>query len=331
MKTKAAILEQIGKLLVLDELEIMPLEVGQVLVEVHASSICGRQLAEISGAKGPDKYLPHLMGHEGGGVVLEIGPGVKCAKPGDHVVMHWRKGAGIDANPPKYGRGKGFVGAGQVATFATHSVVSENRLTPISDDFDLSTAALMGCAVTTGLGLINNEAKLKIGQSIAVIGCGGVGLNVIQGAALVGGNPIFGFDKNRDKMDMALESGATKVGNTSDRFDVVVETTGIPALIEMAFKLTAPGGKCIMVGQPPHGVEVEFNNFSDNFTGKTLMDSQGGLTEPHIDIPRYLEMYRKGKLKLDNLITHTFPFSEINMAIKYAKVGDAGKVMVEME
>ena len=106
MKTKAAILEQIGKLLVLDELEIMPLEVGQVLVEVHASSICGRQLAEISGAKGPDKYLPHLMGHEGGGVVLEIGPGVKHVKPGDHVVMHWRKGAGIDANPPKYGRGK---------------------------------------------------------------------------------------------------------------------------------------------------------------------------------------------------------------------------------
>ena len=268
---------------------------------------------------------------------MEIGPGVNYVKPGDHVVMHWRKGAGIDANPPKYGRGDGFVGAGQVATFATHSVVSENRLTPISDDFDLSTAALMGCAVTTGLGLINNEAKLKIGQSIVVIGCGGVGLNVIQGASLVGGNPIVAIDIKQDKLNMAIEYGATMVWNTSYKFDisgkfeVVVETTGIPALIEMAYEMTVPGGKCILVGQPPYGVEIEFKDFSRHFTGKTLMDSQGGLTEPHIDIPRYLEMYRQGKLKLDNLITHTFPFSEINMAIKYAKVGDAGKVMVEMK
>ena len=276
---------------------------------------------------------------------MEIGPGVNYVKPGDHVVMHWRKGAGIDANPPKYGRGKGFVGAGQVATFATHSVVSENRLTPISDDFDLSTAALMGCAVTTGLGLINNEAKLKIGQSIAVIGCGGVGLNVIQGAALVGGNPIIAVDVKQGKLGMALECGANYVLGISNLtieedissitngvgIDVVVETTGIPYMIEFAYKLTKPGGKMIMVGQPPYGVEVKFKDFSRHFTGKTLMDSQGGLTEPHIDIPRYLELYRQGKLKLDNLITHTFPFSEINLAIKYAKVGDAGKVMVEME
>ena len=184
MKFRAAILQKHDAPLAIDEIESLPLECGQVLVEIHRSGICGAQLNEIAGAKGPDRFLPHLLGHEGGGVVVEIGPGVTCVRPGDHVVLHWRKGAGIHAQPAKYRRGQQQINSGWVTTFSQYSVVSENRLTPIPKDIPFEIAALMGCAVTTALGLINNLARLKIGQSIAVFGCGGVGLNVVQGAEI---------------------------------------------------------------------------------------------------------------------------------------------------
>ena len=169
MKFKAAILENLNAPLVLDEIESQPLECGQVLVRIHRSGICGAQLNEIAGTKGPDNFLPHLLGHEGGGVVVETGPGVTSVKPGDHVVLHWRKGAGIHAKPAKYLWNGRTVNSGWVTTFSEYSVVSENRLTPIPKDVPFEIAALMGCAVTTALGLINNLAQVKIGQSVAVL------------------------------------------------------------------------------------------------------------------------------------------------------------------
>src|SRR5580692_4995742 len=149
MKTRAAILEKLNAPLVVDEIEVPKLECGQVLVEIHCSGICGAQLGEISGVKGPDKFLPHLLGHEGGGVVLETGPGVTHLKVGDHVVLHWRKGAGIHSQTPKYQWNGRTVNGGWVTTFNRLSVVSENRATPISKYIDFEVAALMGCAVTT--------------------------------------------------------------------------------------------------------------------------------------------------------------------------------------
>src|SRR5438093_1253016 len=134
MKVRAAILQTLNRPLVLDEDEIPPLYAGQVLVEVRASGVCGAQLNEIQGVKGDDKFLPHLLGHEGGGVVLDIGPGVTHVKKGDHVVMHWRKGAGIQSKTPKYLWDGGIVNAGWVTTFNERAVVSENRLTPIDKD-----------------------------------------------------------------------------------------------------------------------------------------------------------------------------------------------------
>ena len=195
MRFKAAILTELNKPLVIDELDIPVLDVGQVLVKVHASGICGAQIGEISGAKGLDKWLPHLLGHEGGAEVLETGLGVTQVKPGDHVVMHWRKGQGIEAKPPRYKWGwmppNGSVGGGWVTTFNEMAVVSENRLTPIPKDISFDVAALMGCAVTTALGMVNNEAKIMIGESVAVAGAGGVGLNVIQAAFLAGAVPEY--------------------------------------------------------------------------------------------------------------------------------------------
>ena len=211
---KAAILEKLNYPLVIDKLELPELDYGQVLVEVKRSGICGAQIGEMTGVKGEDKYLPHLMGHEGGGIVVEIGPGVTHVKKNDHVVMHWRKGAGIECRPPRYGRNGGFVGGGWVTTFNDYSVVSENRLTVIPDDIPFEIAALMGCAVTTALGLINNEANIKIGQSVAVAGCGGVGLNIIQGAALVSAYPIIAIDLYDHKLELAKKMGATHTINS---------------------------------------------------------------------------------------------------------------------
>src|SRR5262245_14891462 len=266
MKARAAILEKLNQPLIIDQVEVPALDVGQVLVEVRASGICGAQLNEIQGVKGEDKFLPHLLGHEGGGVVRDVGPGVTQVKRGDHVVMHWRKGAGIQSRTPQYRWNGCAVNAGWVTTFNELAVVSENRLTPIGNEIPFETAALMGCAVTTALGLINNLARLKIGQSIAVLGCGGVGLNVVQGAAMVSADPIIAIDLYEHKLDLARSLGATHLINTTradlreavrgivgrSGVDVFVENTGQVRLIEAAYELTGPKGRTILVGVPRH-------------------------------------------------------------------------------
>jgi S-(hydroxymethyl)glutathione dehydrogenase/alcohol dehydrogenase len=175
---------------VIEEVEVPPLKLGQVLVKVLASGICGSQIGEINGVKGPDRFLPHLLGHEGCGEVLEAGEGVRSVKPGDRVVLHWRKGTGLESVTPVYGSRIGRVNAGWVTTFNEHAIVSENRLTKVPAGFDVEAAALFGCAVTTAFGVVTNNAQVAIGQSVVVFGAGGIGLNIVQGAALAGAHPI---------------------------------------------------------------------------------------------------------------------------------------------
>ena len=194
MKSRAAILVESNAPLVIDEIEIPALQCGQVLVRVYRSGICGAQLNEIAALKGPDRFLPHLLGHEGGAEVVDIGPGVTHVKPGDRAVLHWRKGAGIHSATPKYRWGDKIVNSGWVTTFNEYAVVSENRVTAVPKDVDLEVAALMGCAITTGLGLITNDAKLKIGESVLIYGAGGVGMTTIVGAALMSAWPIIAVD-----------------------------------------------------------------------------------------------------------------------------------------
>lgn len=358
IKFMATILEKQNKSLVVGEISIyLPgLGVGQVLVKVHCASICGAQIGEISGAAGPDKYLPHLLGHEGAGVVEEIGAGVTHVEKGDHVVMHWRKGNGIEAKPPKYKWRNGEVGAGPIATFAEYAIVSENRLTRIDEDIPFQIAALMGCAVTTGLGIINNEAKLKIGQSIAVIGCGGVGLNVVQGAKIVSANPIIAIDIHDEKLDMARHFGATHTINGRDFLyspkaktledvlsslaeqinkiailDVAIECTGKSGLMELGYKIIGAGGRLILVGQPRYDEAFTIHSMRQHYCGKTVLDSQGGQTNPSRDIPRYLNLFKLGKLDLAPLITHRYPLTQINKAVETVKSGMCGKVILEMK
>src|SRR5438874_271293 len=213
---KAAILAQSRKPLVVDQITFPDeLGVGQVLVKLLYTSICGAQINEIEAAKGPDKFLPHLLGHEGSGVVIEIGPGVTTVKPGDTVVLHWRPSQGIQCQPPEYKWRKEKLNAGWVTTFNEHAIISENRMTSISPDYDMKSAPLLGCAVTTAAGVINNDAKVKIGESVVVFGVGGVGLNVVQFAELAGAYPIVGIDLIDAKLDMAKARGATHVLNPS--------------------------------------------------------------------------------------------------------------------
>lgn len=346
MTFRAAVLEQLNQPLAIHDLEIPPLDVGQVLVRVHCSGICGAQLGEQAGVKGPDKYLPHLMGHEGAGVVDHIGQGVRSVKPGDHVVLHWRKGLGIESRVPRYSRQNdgSSVGAGSVTTFNEYAVVSENRLTAIGPDIPFEIAALMGCAVTTGLGVVTNEARVRIGESVIVLGCGGVGLNVIQAARLVSANPVVAVDLNKEKAIAAIRAGAD-IGifaeSEEDRraqiaeslpagADVVIDTTGNPDVIRLAWELTAGNGRLCLVAQVRHDRTIALQTLPMH-SGKTLIASDGGRTDPGVDIPRYLGLYRAGKLKLDHLITHRAPLSGVNMLLDQIRAGKVSRAVITME
>lgn len=345
MKIKAAILVQQRTPLEIVEIETPDrLGFGQVLVRVHYSGICGAQINEIEGAKGPDKFLPHLLGHEGCATVLEVGDAVKTVKKGDRVVMHWRPSNGIQSQTPTYRWNGKSVNAGWVTTFNDYAVVSENRLTPIPGDFDPKLAPLFGCAVTTAMGVVNNNAQVKVGQSVVVFGVGGVGLCIAQAAQMVSAHPIVAVDVVDSKLEMAKRFGATHCINSkatpdveaaireivgAQGADVIVETTGIARVIETAYNLTQPKGKTILVGVPRKGDNISIYSLPLHFK-KILTGSEGGDSEPHNDIPRYVRLVQAGKFKLDGLITHEFPLEQINEAISLVRAGDAGRVLVTM-
>ncbi len=332
---KAAVLRKLKSDLSIEDLELPRLEYGQILVEVHSSGICGRQIQEIMGYKGEDKFLPHLLGHEGGGIVKDIGPGVNKCKKGDHVVLHWRKSKGIESNFPVYKNESGFVGGGLVTTFNSQSIVSENRLTVVPKSLNFDFASLLGCSLTTALGLINNEAKLKIGESILIVGAGSVGMSLVQASKLVSGYPIISADISDIKLANSMKIGATDTINLLDKninfseeckkicgskgIDVIVETTGIPSLINTSYEMLSENGRLIMVGQPKKGEDIILKSASDNFKGKKIFDSQGGQTNPDIDIINYIKLIENNRIDLDKIITKRIKLDDINQAIEEIK------------
>ena len=341
---KAAILVENEQPLIIDEITLPEsMDFGQVLVDLHYSGICGAQINEIDAVKGPDKFLPHLLGHEGSGVVKEVGLGVSTVKVGDHVVLHWRPSSGIQSPTPKYSWGKKTVNAGWVTTFNEQAIVSENRLTVIPDDLDMKLAPLFGCAVTTAFGVVNNDAQIKIGQSVLVFGIGGVGINIIQAASLVSATPIVGVDLIEHKLEMGKKFGLTHglIGGEDDLTtrvcnivgsqgaDVVIETTGNSRVIEEAYKLTHPDGKTILVGVPKKGDNISIPSLPLHFN-KVLTGSHGGGAEPDKDIPRIIRLMNAGQLSFDGLITHEFPLDGINEAIRIFRSGEAGRIVLDL-
>ena len=344
---KAAILVKQNEKLVIDEVTLPTvLDVGQVLVKLKYSGICGSQIGEIRGVKGPDQYLPHLLGHEGSGIVTEVGPGVSTVSVGDLVVLHWRKGTGIQARPPRYRWGSQALNAGYVTTFNSHAVVSENRVTKVSDDLDPKVAALFGCAITTGFGVIVNDAKLKIGDNIIVLGAGGVGLNVIQGAKLAGANNIIAVDLWDNRLALSKKFGANitinakKCSNLNQalcdamegsNIDIVIENTGLPEMIKLAYDLVKNTGKVVLVGVPRKGAETSLFTLPMHF-GKKLIGSEGGSTEPDRDIPKYAKLVESGKLKYNELISSVRTLDQVNDAIDDMISGnETGRILLKLD
>lgn len=340
---RGAILAESRAPLVVDTIELPErLDVGQVLVKVLYTTICGAQLNEIDAAKGPDRFLPHLLGHEASAKVVEIGSGVTTVTPGDTVVLHWRPGRGIQSKTPSY-RWRGEpLNAGWVTTFNDHAVVSENRMTVIPSDYDLKIAPLLGCAATTALGVINNDAKVKIGDSVVVFGVGGVGINVVQFAHLAGAHPIVAVDLLDHKLAMARRFGATHAVNASRPADVdaevrrivgdagpdkVIETTGARAVIELAYDLTHASGACVLVGVPSEKVAIYTLPLHFH---KVLTGSHGGSSVPQTDIPRLVRLHHAGRLSFDGIITHEFSLDDINPALTLVRSGAAGRVVLDV-
>ena len=342
---KAAILVEQRQPLVIDDVELpASLEVGQVFVKVHYSGICGSQLGEIDGAKGEDKFLPHLLGHEASGTVLDIGPGVKHVKKGDLVVLHWRKGLGIEGAPPSYRWRGNKLNAGWIATFNEYAIVAENRVTPIPHESDVEVAALFGCAVTTGFGVVENNAHVRIGESVVVFGAGGVGLNIVQAANLVGAYPIIAIDLHQNRLELAKEFGATHIINSSisdakaeiekivgsNGLDVFIDNTGAPKIIELGYGITKPQGRVILVGVPKKGNDINIYSLPLHF-GKVLTGSHGGEAIPNTDIGRYQNLYNCGRIHLKELITEILPLEEINSAISNMRSGKtSGRCLIKM-
>lgn len=340
---KAAILKENNKPLEVEEVTFAgPLQTGQVLVRIYFSGICGKQIEEIKGLK-PDSFLPHLLGHEGSGVVVDIGPGVKKVAIGDHVVLHWLKGSGINSDTPIYTRAGKRVNAGWITTFNEYGVVSENRVTFIPKKFDLKLACLFGCAVTTGVGVILNDANLRPGESVAVFGCGGVGLNAIQAAALVRGFPIIAVDKNRGSLVLAKKFGAThiiqagpkdplkEIRKITNGFGVkyVIIALGSAKAIETAIRASSIPGTVFFVGVPKIDSKITIEPFDIHMLRK-LVGSCGGGTFPDKDIPKYMELYKRKQFKLKELITCVVSLNNINKGIENMLSGKTGRCIVEM-
>ena len=340
---KAAILNESSKPLIVSNVDLPEkLEFGQVLVKVYYSGICGAQINEIDAVKGPDKFLPHLLGHEGSGIVQDIGPGVTTIKKNDHVVLHWRKSSGIQSPTPIYNWNKKKVNAGWVTTFNEYAVISENRLTAIPKDFDLKIAALFGCAITSGYGAVNNDAKVKIGQSVLIYGMGGMGLSIADACSLVSANPIVGIDLHQNKLELSKQFGVTEtiINDNSEQVknkihkifgekgpEVVFETTGNSKLMENAYEMTPNNGKTVFVGVPNDKISIYSLPLAFD---KKIEVSHGGDSIPDKEIPRYINLSRDKGIDFSKFITHEFNLDDINEALKLFRSGKAGRIILKI-
>lgn len=345
MNALAAILSEVNKPLELREIEWQPLQYGQVLCEILTTGICGAQIAEIRGEKNPEAPMPRLMGHEAAIRVLEIGPGVTTVRKTDLCSAHWRKGDGIESENPKWSIQSSMIPpvrvehtAGRITTFATHSVISENRLTRVVNDTPVELCALLGCATSTALGTIEHEAKLLMGESVLIIGCGGLGLNLILAAKLRGASRIVATDW-ADKKETAKSMGATEAWcgthltekPDAGSFDVVIDTTGNKDAISDGIALLSPSGRFIMVGQPKPRENITLTNARHLFdgTGKSIIATQGGRFQPSTDIKRYVDAFRAGRFSIEGIVSHRFSLSEINSALDLVRNGQVGRVLIQ--
>jgi S-(hydroxymethyl)glutathione dehydrogenase/alcohol dehydrogenase len=309
---------------------------------------------------------PAVLGHEGSGVVEEVGAGVTSVKPGDHVIPLWRLSCGSceycsDARPALCPEGTQVRSTGRfmdgttrfkldgedikhfagVSCFSEYSVMPERQTLKIPDDFSLDLAALLGCGVITGVGAVFNCAQVRPGSSVAVFGTGGIGLNVIQGAVIAGAEKIIAVDILPQKLEYAQQFGAThtidgSAGNAPEQIveltdggvEYAFEAVGLPATIRQAYDSLRKRGMAVAVGVTPQTTEVAVPVMSLVFEEKILTGSLYGSARPRIDLPKLIALYRAGKLKLDELLTRRYPFAEINEAYAALERGEVARSIV---
>ena len=343
-QTEAAVLFELARPLRLITLSIPNLKPGQVLVDIAYSGVCRSQLLEVRGKRGEDRFLPHTLGHEGSGTVLEVGAGITKVKPGDRVVLSWIKGSGADVPSTVYQSSEVPINSGAISTFMRQTVTCENRVTPIPDAMPLREAALLGCAIPTGAGIILNAARVLPGSSVAVFGVGGIGLSAVLAADLMNATTIIAVDVFDHKLEQARQIGATHVINARQQdslstileitggrgVDYAIEAAGRRETMETAFQSVRDnGGLCVLAGNLPHGEHILLNPFN-LIKGKRIIGTWGGESQPDRDIPLYVDLYLAGKLKLDMLITHEYQLEDINQAFDDLEQGRVGRALIDM-
>ena len=363
MKARGAVLFQPGTPLEVCDVDVAPPRAGEALVRMVAAGVCHTDLHVMQGKFAAP--LPAVLGHEGAGVVVEVGPGVNSLKPGDHVVPLWRLSCGRcefcrrgrpalcvegtrvrntgrlpDGTSRLTCRGREIHHYAGVSTFCEYSVIPEAALLVLDKAVPLDRAALLGCAVVTGVGAVRNAAQVKPGDSVAVFGAGGVGLNVIQGAAAAGATTIVAVDLHAPKLELARAFGATSVvhasagmvvesirGLTNGRgVDYAFDAVGSPDTARQAFEVLARMGKLVVLGISKETVSLPLGPLV--FEERQVVGSFYGSGRPREDIPALARMYRQGKLKLDELLTRRYPLGQINEAYAALARGEVARSVV---
>jgi S-(hydroxymethyl)glutathione dehydrogenase / alcohol dehydrogenase len=355
-------MHEVGAPLVIEKIELAEPHEREVLVRVAAAGVCHSDLHFMKGDW--PMPLPAVLGHEGSAVVERIGPGVTGVKQGDHCIIIFAPNCGhcayctvgrpmlcvghrrppgtmLDGTTRLSKGGKPVHHLAAVACFAEYAVISEEQLLVIDSSIPLDRAALVGCSVTTGVGAVVNTARVEAGSAVAVIGCGGVGLSVIQGARLQGASRIIAIDLFDEKLELATSMGATDVVNasagdvvkqvrqlTDGGADYAFDAIGVPATVKQSLDLVRAGGKAVVVGIGRFGEGVPIDAFSLVMQEKSLLGCFYGSSRPRVDMPRILDLYRQGRLQLDELVTRTYSLEEINEAYADLQSSQAGRGVI---
>ncbi|RVX37857.1 S-(hydroxymethyl)glutathione dehydrogenase/alcohol dehydrogenase [Nonomuraea polychroma] len=360
MLMRAAVLTGFQAPMEIREVEIADPGPGEVRVQIKASGVCGSDLKAIDGKSPVVSRLPFILGHESAGVVESVGAGVTSVTPGDHVIISMNGpcgrcrpcGAGrfhLCSGPARLPTIMGglpritldgqetrrFIGIG---SFAEYAVVSEAMCVKLRKSVPFAAGCLLACGVVTGVGAVLNVAEVPPGASVLVVGCGGVGLNVIQGAVLAGATTIIAADVAEHKLKLAMQFGATATltaGNLPKQVaelapggvDYAFDATGVPGVLAQAFAATQPGGTTVMVGSPPAGQPLELDP-GLLFASRRLMGTQGGDAAPHRDLPMLAAQYLRGRLDLDGLISERLPLDQINEAVAHVRQGTVARTVI---
>lgn len=350
MKTRAAVLYKTNQPFEIEVLDLEPPRAGEVLVKVAAAGICRSDWHLVTGAT--QHPLPVVPGHEGAGVVEAVGAGVTRVAPGDHVVLNWAPSCGscfyclngrpslcatyvtpvwagtmMDGTPRLSKNGQPIYHYCALACFADYAVVPQESCVPLREEVPFPVGALIGCAVTTGVGAALNTAQVRAGRSVAVFGVGGVGLCTVMGAQLAGAAPLLAIDTVAARADVATTLGATHFVTAGPEAlktirdltggrgaDYVFDTTGLPAVQEQCLEAVRPGGVVILAGLAPMGSATNLPGAVITRQEKTVTGTYYGSAHPARDFPRYADLYLQGKLDLDRLITKTYALDQINDA-----------------